>query len=276
MLKWVILFIKGFVIGIGKIIPGVSGAILAISLGVYEKGINSINNFFDDIVNNFKFLVTLGLGVMISIVLFSNVIKYSLDTFYLPTMLLFIGLIIGGIPMLFSKVEKKSLNVPNISISIIMFLIVILLSLLNTNNQVVVSNGVGSFLLMILIGFIDAATMIIPGISGTAILMLIGCYDIIIDTLSSLTSFSQIITNIGILIPFGIGIILGIILVVKVMAYLFKNHEIKTYYAIIGFALSSILLLFVQTMNNSYKISQVLIGFILLIIGYNISKKLDS
>lgn len=275
MREFIVLFIKGFIIGTGKIIPGVSGAILAIILGVYEKGLNAINNFFSDFTKNFKFLGILGIGVMSAIILVSNIIKYTLNTFYLPTMLLFIGLIIGGIPMLLSKVKYKHVNKLNIGISIIFFLIVIVLSFLRGDNQMVFENNITSYLLLIVIGIIDAATMIIPGISGTAILMLFGCYDIIINTLSNLTNLSQISENLKIIIPFSIGIFIGIISIVKMMVYLFVHFEAKTYYAIIGFALSSIFLLLAETLNDNYKTSHILVGLALLIIGYRISRKLD-
>ena len=101
-------FIKGFVIGIGKIVPGVSGAMLAISLGVYDKAIYYICNFKNDIKNSFKYLFPLGVGIIISIVLFSKVISLCLNKYYVITMLFFIGLIIGGIPDILNKVNKNN------------------------------------------------------------------------------------------------------------------------------------------------------------------------
>lgn len=97
------LYIKGVIIGIGKIIPGVSGSVLAMSLGIYEEAIKAINHFFKDISRHFKFLFVVGLGIITSVVLTSNIIKYFLNHFYLPTMLLFIGLIIGGISLFLKK-----------------------------------------------------------------------------------------------------------------------------------------------------------------------------
>ena len=87
------LIVKGLIIGLGKIIPGVSGGMLAISLGVYEKGLDALSHFFRNVKENTKFLCLLGLGILISVVLMSKLIKFSLDNYYLPTMLLFIGLI---------------------------------------------------------------------------------------------------------------------------------------------------------------------------------------
>ena len=77
------LFIKGIIIGIGKIIPGVSGSMLAISMGIYEQLVNSVNNLFKDFKKNIKFLAKIGFGIAISIILFSNIILKCLDSYYI-------------------------------------------------------------------------------------------------------------------------------------------------------------------------------------------------
>ena len=124
-------FIKGFVIGIGKIVPGVSGAMLAISLGVYDKAIYYICNFKNDIKNGFKYLFPLGVGIIISIVLFSKVISLCLNKYYVITMLFFIGLIIGGIPDVLNKVNKN-----NYYISIISCIVFTGITIFNVNKKI--------------------------------------------------------------------------------------------------------------------------------------------
>lgn len=271
-----ILFIKGLIIGIGQIIPGVSGGMLAITLGLYEKGINAISNFFSDIKENTKFLIPLGLGIFTSILYMSKVIKYFLATFYLPTMLLFIGLIIGGIPPLIDKV-KVDTNKKNIIVLVIVFIIVTFLSLFKSNNNISL-NTISTFeyITLFIVGVIYAATMVVPGVSGTAIMMLIGYYGVIIDIISNLTNLNYTISNINIALPILIGFIFGIIVVSKLMNYLLKKHEIKTYFGIIGLVLSSVFIMFIKTFNNNSNINSVIIGIILLVIGTLISKKLDN
>ena len=274
MKEKIVLVLKGFIIGAGKIIPGVSGGMLAMTLNVYDKGIKAISNFFKDIKNNLTFLLSISVGILISIVSLSKVIKYALNFYYLPTMLLFIGMIIGGMPYIIKEVkDKKSLK--NIVIMIIPFVIVVVMSITSTVFNRESLNEV-SFITLILIGVLDAITMIIPGISGTAILMMFGYYDIIITSFSMLTKFSLLSSNLKVLIPFGLGIILGTMVLTKIINYLLENHRISSYYAIIGFALSSILLLLGETFKNNYSISEVFISLILLVIGYFISKKLDK
>ena len=91
-----ILFIKGLVIGIGKIIPGVSGALLAVNFNLYEKAISSVVNFFDEWKNNLKFLIILGSGILLAIILGSKIVMYLLNNYKFITMMFFIGLISGG------------------------------------------------------------------------------------------------------------------------------------------------------------------------------------
>ncbi len=270
------LFIKGLIIGIGQIIPGVSGGMLAISLGLYEKGINAISNFFSNIKENIKFLIPLGLGIITSILYMSKVIKYFLAAFYLPTMLLFIGLIIGGIPPLIDKI-KVNTNKNNIIILIVVFVIVTTLSLFKTNNNINLDTiSTFEYITLFIVGVIYAATMVVPGVSGTAIMMLIGYYGVIIDIISNLTNINYTISNINIALPILIGFIFGIIVVSKLMNYLLKKHEIKTYFGIVGLVLSSIFIMFIKTFNNNSNVNGVIIGIILLVIGTLISKKLDN
>ena len=112
--------LKGFIIGIGKIIPGVSGAILALSLGVYDKSIYYINNFKYNKKESLKYLLPLAIGIILSIIFFSKIINYLLDKYYVLTMLFFIGLIIGTIPSTLKEVNKK--NYYLVIISFLIFL----------------------------------------------------------------------------------------------------------------------------------------------------------
>ena len=104
-----ILVAKGFVIGIANIIPGVSGGTLAITLGIYERLIKAISHFFTNLKENIKFLVPIAVGAVLSLLILSNVIGYALDHYPIPTTLLFVGLIFGGVPLLYRhvKTEKK-------------------------------------------------------------------------------------------------------------------------------------------------------------------------
>ena len=257
--------LKGFIIGIGKIIPGVSGSVLAISMGIYNKIIKSISHFFNNIKNNTIFLSKIGIGMIVSITFFSNIIVYLLDNYYLITIFIFSGFIIGSMNNIKSNINNKDLY-----ISFIIFIIFSLFGINNISNTLVVNNNLLHFLLFILIGFIDAVTMIIPGISGTAILMMIGVYKELLNVLSN------IFFNISTVIPFGIGLIIGTILTVKLVDYLFTNYKSKTYSAILGFSYSSIVIMIIKGLNKINNFNDIFISASFFIISIFIVKKINQ
>lgn len=257
--------LKGFFIGIGKIIPGVSGSLIAMSLGVYEKCIDIICNFFTEIKYNYKFVFELFIGFLLAVILFSNIIYYLITNYYFLIMCLFIGLIIGTIPNILAKNKLKTKK--DYIYIFISFLIIVLISFLG-KGYINIENNFNGYILTILIGFIDAVTMIIPGISGTAIFMVLGVYEFV------LLLFSKLLFPF--IIFFGIGLILGIYITSKLINYCFKNFNHQTYLLILGFVFSSLLFLIVDTFSNSFNLLQFIVGLILIIFGYFISYFLDK
>lgn len=264
------LFLKGIIIGIGKIIPGVSGSLLAISMGIYQKMIDSINNFFEDIKGNFIFLLKIAMGVLISIVFFSNIILKCLNNYYIITIFFFMGLIIGSF-----KDISKEIKYLNKKVILITLLITLILGLININRDIYIESNFLNFLYFIFVGFIDALTMVIPGISGTATLMMIGAYDKLMQTFSNLLNFNLFTNNIMIMLPFSLGMFIGIIFTVKLINYLFKNYKDSTYSSIIGFSISTIILMGIKCINSNYTFLNLILAFIMLFIGTFISKKIN-
>ena len=270
MKETIILVIKGIIIGIGKIMPGVSGGMLAISLNVYDKSIEAISNFFKDIKSNLSFLSKLGLGIIIAIILFSKLINYALTYYYLSTMLLFIGLIIGGIPSILKEI-KNDIRIKNINLMLIPMIIILGMGIFNNYlelNQVSNSN----FITLFILGIIEAISMIIPGISGTAIFMMIGYYNLIIETLNNLTVPTLFMGSIIKIIPFIIGMIIGIIGLVKIINYLLRKYRIKCFYIILGFTLSSIFILIVNVIQNNFSLGEWLVNLVFLGICFIIGR----
>ena len=266
-----ILFLKGIIIGIGKIIPGLSGAMIMMILGLYEKGIKAICNFFDDIIENAKFLFIVGSGIIVSIVLMSKLIQLVLNNYYFILVCFFVGLILGGIPSIFKEIENTSTKT-NITIFILFFILVNLLSFVDNNYQLTFTN---SAFIMFIIGIIEAATMIIPGLSGTAVLMALGLYHILLNMFSNLSNFALIVDNLRTIIPFIVGILSGGLFFIKLMDYLLTNHKIKTYWAITAFALSSVVLMFIKALETNYCSNDIIIGSVLLVVGYKGSRYFD-
>ena len=268
-MKNLILIIKGIVIALANIIPGVSGGTLMITLGVYEQIIDIISHPFKNLKNNWKFILFIGIGAVAGILGFSKLISYCLDKFPLATPLFFIGLIIGGLPLLFRKGKvKDNIKVSNVIIFLITFGIVLLFTFLNSGNNVVtITTDIKGIVLLFLVGMVSASSMIIPGISGSFMLMLLGYYKPIIDTVSNLTKFNNLWDNLKILIPFGFGLVFGIVLVAKLIEYLLKKYEVKTYFGVIGFVLASIIAIIVPLFKVSFNVVELIVGIILLVLG---------
>ena len=265
------LILKGFIIGVGKIIPGVSGSALAITLGIYEQLLNSISNIKNEIKTKNTFLIKVGIGLILAITLTSKIIVKCLKHYYLPTILLFTGLIIGGIPPL---LKQTKLNKKDIIIIILITLILTILSLnINTKTQHILKNTPQEIINLIGIGILDSASSIIPGISGTSLLMMIGYYEIILNTFSTLLNINYIKTNAFVIIPFIIGFIIGTILISKIITHLFNHHRKKTYILIISFSILSIIIL-LKNINNTPL--EILKNTPLLLLGYIISRKLEK
>lgn len=271
------LVIKGFLIGVANIIPGVSGGTLAITLGIYEKLIGAISHFFKNLKENIKFIIPIGIGAVLSILLLSRVISFCLDKYTLATILFFIGLILGGIPLLNKKIKGHYKNVSNIIIFLLSFGFVIALSVLKGENVVSFANmNIINYIMLFLVGVVAAATMIIPGVSGSFVLMLLGYYKPIVDTIGALTKFNNIWQNIMILVPFGIGVLVGIVAISKLLEFLFKKYEVKTYFGVMGFIMASIITIFTGSEGLVFSIPQLLIGLMLLGIGFTAAYKLGE
>lgn len=272
----VLLVIKGFFVGIANIIPGVSGGTLAITLGIYEELIEAISHFFKKIKSNIKFLIPIGIGAFTAIVIGTRIIEISLEKYTLPTILFFTGLILGGMPMLFGKI-KKNIKPSYALIFLATFALVIGIMFLKTGNDVVLVdlNAWGYFKLF-LVGVIAAATMIIPGISGSFMLMVMGYYEPIINVINEFTSFNNLWNNFWILMPFGIGVLLGIIVIAKIIEFLFQKFEVPTYFGIIGFVLASLIGIFTSAGNLVFTPTFIIVGIILMVLGFVIAYKLGD
>lgn len=278
MKEKMILMIKGFILGIANIIPGVSGGTLALTLGIYEDMINAVSHFFKNIKKNLEFIIPLGVGAVISILAMSKLINYTLTEFPIPTTLFFMGLIVGGIPLIYKKVQDKKKQKSHIIAFLLTFILILIMTFSKSGNFTVSLANINPLMMLLiaLVGMITAATMVIPGISGSFVLMLLGFYKPILNTISNITDFSMLSHNLMILIPFGIGVLIGIVLIVKLIEYLLTKHETITYYAILGFITSSIISLFVGLGGNSITVAQVLVGIILFVVGSLVGYRLGD
>ncbi len=277
-MKNIILILKGMMIGIANIIPGVSGGTLMIILGLYEEVIDTISHFFKNFKKNLKFIIPLAIGMIISILLLSKVISVCLDKYPFPTVLFFVGLILGGIPLLWNKAKAAKGKWSNWLVFGITFVIVLAFAFLKSGNHVVSLNNLNLFgyIYLFIVGIISAATMVIPGISGSFVLMLLGYYEPIVNTIRDLTNFSLLGHNLLILIPFGLGIIIGIVLIAKLIEYLLHRYPVKTYYGVLGFVIASLVAIIKPILITTPSIIEIVIAVILIITGGLIAYKLGD
>lgn len=258
------IILKGILIGIANIIPGVSGGTIAVVIGLYEPTITAISSLFTS-KEAFKtqslFLLQLGLGAAIGIVGFSYIISALLTVHPQPTYYFFIGLILGSIPVLYKS--NKAMNIsPSRLISgftgiLIMILITFpqLIGLLNVLSE----NKAPSLTLLFISGIIAAGTMIIPGVSGSMMLLILGTYTYILNSVKSLSIFPLLIV--------AAGATFGITLFAKVIHYCLTKNPGLTHYFILGLLLGSIPKLFPGIPENIFHTSLSLLslasGFLL-------------
>lgn len=286
MKKNILLVIKGFIMGIANIIPGVSGGTLALILGIYEDFIGAISHFFSNLKKNICFLVPIAIGMLLAIASLSRVIDYSYKHFPIPTSLFFVGLVLGGIPMLVGKVRGKG-EVKQVS-SYVIFALTFLLVMVMACSDFIFGEGLKvsfanmglvQYLLLFIVGVVAAATMVIPGVSGSLVLMLLGYYYPVLTVIKECTKLQNLGSNIIILVVFGVGVLLGIVLISKLIEFLFQKYETKTYFGVLGFIVASVLAIPISTLLSikvTFSVLQILIGIVFLVIGSIISYKLGG
>ena len=251
-------FVKGILIGAAYILPGVSSGVLCVIFGIYEKLLDSILNFFKDIKKNILFLLPLGLGGIVGILIFSRLINYLFYEYPIQTKSLFVGLILGCIPSVVKQANSKNgFKGKNLIYLIIAFLIGIFTVYIERNITISSTNDI-SYMYLIFSGILMAAGVVIPGVSSTVILMVLGVYSTYINSIAYL--------HLDILFPIGIGLLIGCLIFMKIIKILLEKYYDKTFYAIIGFSLGSVLVLFpeIESMLEG------IISILCILLGYSI------
>lgn len=263
-MKFILDFGKGVLIGAGAILPGISSGVLCVIFGIYEKLLDSVLNFFIDIRKNFKFLFPIALGGVAGVVLFSKILQFLLYKFPLQTKSIFIGLILGGVVLLFKEMDKKEkFKIKN--------LLYLFISLSIGASMVYIENKVGvkeienvNYIYLIVSGFLMSIGIVVPGVSNTIILMLLGVYSIYLSSVSTL--------YFPVLIPMIIGVILGSLLFMKIIKYLLDKFNIQTMFSIIGFTLGSIFVLIPEIVS----INEIIIFIVCIFFGYYSMKLINN
>lgn len=239
--------LKGILIGIANIIPGVSGGTIAVSMGIYDKIIHAVTHFFKEPKKSILTLMPYGIGVLVGIVGLSFTIEYLFEYYPLQTSLTFVGLILGGLPSILDRVRGKKIPFGGYLIFLFTFAVVIGMALISGGSakSVDLSFHLIPVILLFFVGMIAAATMVIPGVSGSMLLMLLGYYQPIIASINhfmigmATMDISIMLAECAVLVPFGLGIVVGIFACAKLIELLLSRYERMTYCAIIGLVVAS-------------------------------------
>lgn len=228
---------KGFIIGATMIVPGVSGGTMAMILGIYDRLISAVSSFCKDPRDNFGFLVRFTLSAGLGLFLFSAPLSWLLENYEVPTLYFFIGAVIGGIPLIEKKSEVKRIDINATLYFLIGALAVTLISGLPQNlfqNTTVV--GASGWIMIILAGIVSAIALILPGISFSHFLLILGLYEQLLTAIRNL--------EFNFLIPLAIGVLTGIVLFSKILEHVMERYPKAIYLLILGFIIGSIAQIF--------------------------------
>lgn len=276
--------LQGMVVGIANIIPGVSGGTMMVAMGLYDRLIHAITHLKSEFKESMKLLIPIFAGAGIAIIALSRLFEFLLATWPIPTNFAFCGLIAGSLPFIFKKVKGHKVTVSKIIPFLIFFGVVILMALLGETGgaSADVSFGFVNILKLFGVGVIAAATMVVPGVSGSMMLMLLGYYDTILkainDFVDALVKFDMggLATGVGILAPFGIGVVIGIFIIAKLIEFIFSKAEIHAYYGIIGLILASPIAILMKTDWSGFSVLMIGIGILTFGLGWFIASKLGG
>ena len=276
--------LKGAVMGIANIIPGVSGGTMAVSMGIYDKIIHAVTHLFSEFKQSIKVLMPIGIGIVIAIVAVARLIEYLFGVAPFQTNLLFIGLILGGLPAIVKKVKGNAIKPGYLIACILFFILVVGCASLDgsAGGDADITFNVINVIKLFGVGIIASATMVVPGVSGSMMLMVMGYYTPILSMINQcvdhLVSFdiAGLISDCGVLAPFGIGVVIGIFAIAKIIEIVFAKWPIMAYWAIIGLIVASPVAIVMLNAMGKLNIITILTGVAALGIGVIVALKLGE
>lgn len=246
MISWIARMLKGMIIALGFILPGVSGGVLAAILGIYERMIRFLAHIKENFVENVLYFTPVAIGMILGIAAFSYPVNLLLDNYKVIVLWGFAGAIIGTIPSLIKESVKESDRDRADTVTFWLSFILSGVFLYSLNGMV--GTLPANFLSFVLAGALIALGILIPGLSPSNLLLILGLYTPMLTGFKRLDLF-------GTFLPIGIGGALALILFSKAMDYILKHYHSRVYHFIIGIVLSSTLLIVLPQSGNSESIS---------------------
>ena len=223
-------FLKGIIVGIGGVAPGLSGSVLLIIFGMYRQTLDALGSLLKDFRKNIAFLLPLVAGMILGVLAFSKVIDFCLRNFEMPTRFCFLGLIVGTLPMVWQEVKKEGFSKGYYFVILLAFALGIWFFTANPNAFPQVTNP--NLIQKILLGVAVAMTAIVPGVDPAVFLSTLGLYLTYVTALATL--------DISVLLPMLIGVAGGAVVISAVMSALFRKAYTATFSVIFGIFLSMI------------------------------------
>lgn len=253
-------FLKGIIVGIGGIAPGLSGSVLLVIFGLYQKTVKAIATLFKDLKKNIFFLVPLFLGFGVGVVLFSKLVDYLLENYEMQTRCAFLGLVLGTIPLFYKQVKKEGFNKRYYVLILVAALFGFFLFYFNENLFPTISNP--NIIQSVILGVAVAGSSIVPGVDSAVILSSLGLYELYVSSLANL--------NFSVLIPAAFGLIIGAIVISFIINKLITKCYTVTFSIIFGLFLSII----PNVLNGNYVLKYdigFIISIILVFVGFAVS-----
>lgn len=250
--KWLVAG-KGLIVGATMIVPGVSGGTMAIILGIYDKLISAVSSFAKNAKENLGFLIVFAMGAGLGLFLFSTPLSWLLEHYEVPTLYFFIGAVLGGIPL----IQKKS-GVEKLDLDVLLYMLlgavaVVLISQIPSDFLDAESYGrVGMWIVLLIAGIISAAALVLPGISFSHFLLILGLYNRLLNAIR--------IIDLGFLLPLGLGVLGGTVLLSRLLENLMNRYPKATYLIILGFIIGSIAEIFPRIPWNGENLICVIAG----------------
>lgn len=241
--------VQGIAIGVAFIIPGFSGGSVAAILGIYEKIVGAVADIFKHFKKSFLYLLPILLGMLIGVAALILPIKWGLEHYPIPTVTLFVGLTLGGLPSITDKMKGGKPSWKHILAYAVPLIAAASLCFIPSAGNVKLfdMNAVGYFLL-ILIGAVGSCALVVPGISGSMLLLIFGYYEPIVSLITdNLLHGNQVGICIAVLACLAVGLVAGFFAISVLMKYLLKKFPRGTYFAIFGFIVGSIPAVYVST-----------------------------
>ncbi|HDH6515206.1 TPA: DUF368 domain-containing protein [Staphylococcus aureus] len=268
--KWINI-LKGFAMGTSDLVPGVSGGTIALLLGIYNQFIASISNIFSRrFWPSFTFLIPIIIGMLLAMGSLSNLFNYLLSQHHIPTMFFFGGLIIGIFPYLLKISNyKTSFTTKHYIMVIAGIAILIVITLMNNGDKhagETLTLSTGLIIKYFIAGMCASSAMLLPGISGSFMLLVFGVYGTVMLAISEVVKLN--FAGLPILLAVGFGVLAGFIISSKIIQYFLTHHKLMTFALIIGFVVGSLFAVFPGLPTN---IVMWIVSLVVFIIGFIVS-----